>query len=81
MNLKPLLRRLSALEQQRNPPNYMFVWRDWFGRYSIDGERVDEAVFQRWREQQPEDAVIYVLAHGTGVEKDTDHQHENKESE
>ena len=65
--------RVSALEQQQNPTNYMFVWRDWFGRYSIDGERVDEAAFQRWREQQPENVTIYVLAYDAGDKKDKDH--------
>lgn len=62
MNLKPRLRRIQALERVRNPPNYTFVWKDQNSLYSVNGDLMDDAAYQRWYAQQGSNKIVYILA-------------------
>jgi hypothetical protein len=62
MNVRSLLRRVQNLERQRNPPKYTFVWKDQNGLYSVNGETMDEATYQRWCAQQGSNTVVCIFS-------------------
>jgi hypothetical protein len=61
MNLKPLLKRLNNVEQQRNPVLPTFGWKHGPDEYEISGQRMTKAQLDAWCKTRPPNSV-YVFA-------------------
>jgi beta-glucanase (GH16 family) len=62
MTVRNLVRRVQHLERQHHPTNYTFVWQDQNGQYSVNGETMDEATYQRWYDHQGSNKIVYIFA-------------------